>query len=881
VPAPDGWPYLNYPQSPTGVATYQSPLSMAGGFDKITIYTVDGTGSTDPTHSDAGMTGGFPARVAQQLDPDDWRWVPVAYPAAAFPMGDSVQAGVDKIINMIAVTPGPFVLSGLSQGAMVCSKVYDEVRFGRLRHRKFDLVAGVMFGNPARQPGHHIDLLGAVTPAGGGIQDFDLDYSFGERSGILSGCDPFWWEFANPGDPVCTAVAGNATEQMARVFSFVYYSFNGGLPGLVSALGGLVADPAASVEALDRLFDLDGSSAGASPHIEYHLPYTPLAGNTTQSAVDLAVDYLEGVFTATRAAPPPPPGRPAFEALDRIEGEVEGWREQLGYLRRAKPMITFYRNKQNGDPGLEYYGRVAYQDTLSASFPLKKNVSAQGVMELRFDHYISEWMRSIPNDPKERKNVVIRVDMFGGRLRWTGLLHHHAVKTRDGMRYMEFTFNDDLQFLQFLLGPPNPVLPIPVFQFPRVFALLGPAKWACSIMILLNLIRVEGNLWTLPDDPFDLDQWDDLFPWSWGDWQAHIKCNPLPLDDSSLWTVIGSRMNPVDSVLADALEDAQLTLKWRRCFTDEGEQESGLLFNTTPANGALVFEIVDDSGYYSPLKGTFLGGSIIDGMVRSVVQYVGGFVEDTGALLTDNESIYPDAYYGPGFLGTLAEAPWLVIRDSSWTPIETSELTWSPATAVRVIVGGDNPAADAIARLIIQTTGNILGYFLLFGFSSAGDIAAELIMPFLVGTIAAWLEWKNFSRAQNLGWVHLWELYQQGGENNSWSLSAIAALRGGFLASRSETSHTVSLRGNSWVMPGVHFDIGSRVGTTCRGYDDIIFVAQCEEVIPAWDHSNSDPLNIQIKIGQNKASMTTGERLARLVKKTRDIVNNIGVHMIS
>lgn len=566
--------------------------------------------------------------------------------------------------------------------------------------------------------------------------------------------------------------------------------------------------------------------------------------------------------------------------LDDIETSVSEWRQQLDFMRRSKPIITFYRNKADGSAGLEYYGRVSYQDTIRASFPFKKNVSAQGVMELRFDHYISEWMRSIPNDPNQKKNVVVRVDMFGGRLRWTGLLHHHAVKMRDGIHVMELTFNDDLQYLQFLLAPPNPALPIPVFQFPRVFTILGPAKWACSVLILVNLIRCQG-LVNLPDDPFNPADWGEMVTNPWGDWQVHIKANPLPFDDSSLWTVLGSRMNPVDSVLADSLQDAQLTIRWRRVFTDEGETESGLMFNTTPANGALVFEIVDDSGYYSPLTGTFLQGSIIDGMVRSVAQYVGGFVEDVGATLADDETLYPDEYYGPGFLSTLAAAPWLVIRDNSWTPIETSELTWSPATAVRVIVGGDNPAADAIARLIIETTGNILGYFLLGGFSSAGTISADIAMPFLVGTIAAWLEWTNTSRANNLGWVHLWELYQQGAENNAWSLSAIAALRGGFLASRSETSHTMSLRGNSWIIPGVHFNIGSRIGSTCRGYDNIIFINACEEIIPSWDHSGDGVVNFQIKAGENKAAMSSGERVARLVKKTRDILNNIGVHMIS
>lgn len=570
-----------------------------------------------------------------------------------------------------------------------------------------------------------------------------------------------------------------------------------------------------------------------------------------------------------------------LEEIASINNDVEQWRSQLDGLRKSKPKITFYRNKADGSPGLEYYGRVDYKDVIQASFPFKKNVSTQATFQLRFDHYISEWMRTIPNDPNAKKNIVIKVDFYGGALRWTGLLHHHSVKMRDNMHFMELIFNDDLQFLQFLLGPPNPALPIPVFQFPRVLPLIGPAKWCCSIMILLNLIRQEGNLWQLPDDPFDLSQWVSLSPTEWHNWQVHIKCNALPLDDSSLWTILGTRMNPIDSVLADALDDAQLTLKWRRVFTDEGETYPGILFVDNPANGALVFELEDDSGYYDQLVGTFLDGTIIQGLFRSVVQYVGGFVEDTATVIADDESLYPDEYFGPGFLQTLAAAPWLVFRDSSYSPMQTSELTWSPATATSVIVGGDNPAADATIKLIIETAGNIAGYFLLGGFSSLGSIISSLVMPFLVGTVFAWDEWKNTGRAQTLGWVHLWELYQQGAENNSWSLSAIAAMRGGFLATRSETSHTISLNQDHWSIPGLTYAIGQRVGSTCRGYNGLITVNQVEEMICNWGGDDQKPLSLQVKIGKSKASMSVGERLARLVKRTKDLLSNVGVSLIS
>ena len=69
-----------------------------------------------------------------------------------------------------------------------------------------------------------------------------------------------------------------------------------------------------------------------------------------------------------------------------------------------------------------------------------------------------------------------------------------------------------------------------------------------------------------------------------------------------------------------------------------------------------MFEFVDDSGYYSPLKGTFLEGTIADGMVRSVVQYAGGFIELLRDRAADRHerfggSVYllePEVKNGPG-----------------------------------------------------------------------------------------------------------------------------------------------------------------------------------------------------------------------------------------
>lgn len=545
-------------------------------------------------------------------------------------------------------------------------------------------------------------------------------------------------------------------------------------------------------------------------------------------------------------------------------------------IKGASPVIRLYQNNSVDDPGITFRGRFDVRDTDEYEFGQRKNFSSQGHMTVRSSHYLSKWVATVPNTPNTCKNIIIIVDMYGGAWRWSGLLHHYELETRNGVDMLTLTFNDDLQFLQFMLAPPNPALPIPVFQFPRVWPMFGPSAWCISTLILLQIVRLEGHLWTLPDDPFNLSQWLSII--DFGSWQIHVKARGF-LDDSSLWTLLASRMNTLDSVISDALDDGQLVITYRRILTAEGESVTGLLDNDV-ANGALVLEVTDRSGF-TLLGGTFFGGTAVAGLTRSVIQWTDGFTGDSLSQVSDNETLYPDEYWQTSWMGTLASAPGICIRDSHWNDLQ-SKVTHSPATVPSVIVGGDNPTADAIVQLIIEATGNLIGYFLLGGFDSLGDIAADVIMPFLVGTILAWDEWKNTARAQELGWVHLFEVYQSGAENNSWSLAALEVLRGGFTGTSAQTSHTMVIGPNTWVIPGLHCQIGDRIASSCAALQrcglDILFVNQVEEMTLQGRGDGS--FQFLMKCGQNKAAMSTGERLARLFKKALDTLNNIGVHLI-
>jgi len=566
--------------------------------------------------------------------------------------------------------------------------------------------------------------------------------------------------------------------------------------------------------------------------------------------------------------------------LDSIEANVDAVRARQAMFRLQQNDIELWINKPDGSAGADFLGRVSDQAVIKQSWPSRKNISSQGYLSLPTDHAIARYVMALPNNRDALKNVLITVSRYDGKWRWSGLLRYWKLQRRKGVLSFVLYFNDDMQYLSFMLVPPNPALPIPLFQFPREFFMYAPLKWAVSMTILLQLFRIEGHPFTLPDDPFDLKQWTSTLDWS--QWQVHVKASPWLLDDSTLWGLIAARMNAADVTFADALDDAQMVIAYRRILTVKGERPEGLM---TPivANGALVFEVLDRSGYHL-LSGTFLGGTIAAGFVRTIVTYADGYYEDILNVVADDESLAPDQYWQKGWFGTLASHPWICLNDDQWHDFD-SELSWSPAGPVSIVVGGDNPTADAIAKLIIESVGNLLGYFLLGGFSSAGDIASSIIMPFLQGTIAAWLEWKNIGRARELGWMHLMEMYQAGAEANAWSLSAEAAIRGGFTATKAQTGHRIQLDGSHWVIPGLHFQIGDRIGSThaelLKNGIDTQFVDQVEEMTQQSDNSAGLPLTWDVTIGLNKAALTQGERDARTLKKVLSTMQNIGVHLVS
>lgn len=152
-----------------------------------------------------------PAAVIPLLNRNLCWWQPVGnYPADVFPMGTSVQDGVDELVRLFnEVFPNNSkILMGYSQGAIVVSHfIRDEVLNprGRCYGQAKNIVAVATWGNPCRLPGFASgnqfsgwplpDKLDGVTT--GGIAGPDCLTADDVKPHLNTPVTHFWGEWVN------------------------------------------------------------------------------------------------------------------------------------------------------------------------------------------------------------------------------------------------------------------------------------------------------------------------------------------------------------------------------------------------------------------------------------------------------------------------------------------------------------------------------------------------------------------------------------------------------------------------------------------------------------------------------------------------------------
>ncbi|MFP7366281.1 phage tail protein [Corynebacterium callunae] len=542
--------------------------------------------------------------------------------------------------------------------------------------------------------------------------------------------------------------------------------------------------------------------------------------------------------------------------LEAIWEEGQRVRERRMMARRTPPVSRLW----DGDWNLisQLTGEI------DGSMRWKLNDTGEATITIPAGHKLTPRLIN-PLGVTTSKNVHLTVDKDGAR--WSGRLSKaRLTKRSDGLREVELIFLHDYEEVKWIYCWPNPFLPAAI-QFPRAFTLAGPTAWVLKTALLVNLLRLEGNLWALPDDPLDWYQWDDTFRQQ--DWNIMVKPGPF-IGDPTPWTIISSRMKTWHDLAAKKLADAQLSVECRRWLDGDPDPWEGY----TPRHGQLIIDVVDKSGWWGD-QGTSFFGSIWEGMVRTVQSLAGNNV-DTDITVMSEPAVVPE-YQQPNWLGTVPTAPYVVFRDGAISGVEAASFEISPPTAVQMLNGGHSAyGVNEGISAAIQMVGNILGTAVLV--PTAGTIADTFLKPIYEDTLFAWTSIKSLVRADELGWSHYHEFFEPGADR-AYTLSSLLSLRQAFWETRQKVSHKLEVRdGAPWFVGDQghgHFFLGDRIGATIKHLPDgLIVVEQVTELEYAWARESR---GWSVVCGDQTSQQSNVEKIVANVQAVQSAVHDLGL----
>ena len=574
-----------------------------------------------------------------------------------------------------------------------------------------------------------------------------------------------------------------------------------------------------------------------------------------------------------------------MSGLSTLKASEDLWkliqqRKDKRELERLKPPLVELRD---GDFTLR--GEVAGYRVLEWEF--EENETSPATLQLPLDHYLAKWVMN--HRGRAKRNVILNIEKQGAR--WTGIMdHYEVVKEDSGDCYLEIVFLHDFEQIKHIRVWCNPFLR-PELQFPKLWIIFGPAKWCLLVTLFVNLLRLETSLWTLPDDPTDLNEW--MGPsFNPSNWRNIVKPFPF-LADTSPVTLVFSRFGTFYDTAKQLLQDHQLTLVCRRYIKDRDPHPfndlKGLwgidavedLLQLIPLrDGCVVWDIEDNSGWGTE---TAFGGSWLTGFVRAIVQLAGdGQVE--GVDVFSGDYTYPGEYYNPLFLGTSPRAPHVVFEEGFLTGIKSSSFKYYEATATSFLAGGSSaPGINEGISALINIGGDFLTSFINSQLASLAIVGGAIDLPPLGGlmdavlqpiysdVIGAFMEVPTLRAAglslpiaglediiTGLGDFHYFEDMADG-QMKAFTLSAFAAIAAEIYRTRQRTSHTLKVSDAAPYIfapkPYGHCWIGDRVGTSVLGYPvpDQLFVERIRKVKNRIDKDGPKPLEIEIGYREPKS----------------------------
>jgi len=375
-------------------------------------------------------------------------------------------------------------------------------------------------------------------------------------------------------------------------------------------------------------------------------------------------------------------------------------------LRKQHPLVRLWDAEWN----LQFVCSVEYK----ATFTWISNDTGPGQMEIPFASPVAQWIFDEPGRMAsgQGRSIGITVDYCGAR--WSGIMDKCAVEQREDMDVvLVVDWLHDYEHVKWYSCWSNPFLPA-AFQFPRAFLVAGPTDWALKLILFLQIVREHNPLITFPDDPLDPAAWVHG-PWfintDMSDWPLVVK--PKSFVDSMasgvIWSLPITRWANWHDMAHQPLEDAEMSVTMTRYLPGDDPPWEGANLRY----GTLVMDIVDKSGVY---VGTSYGGTVFDGLERTFVQFGEDFIESTTVVSTDT-TVPPEYYQGQTRL-TMKSLPYVVFREGTNSPIQSSAWINSPAKGVQVNAGGHSmpgvvcalPGQLGRAQATTQSQRNHLGH---------------------------------------------------------------------------------------------------------------------------------------------------------------------------
>jgi len=519
-----------------------------------------------------------------------------------------------------------------------------------------------------------------------------------------------------------------------------------------------------------------------------------------------------------------------LDQCEQIWAHTRGERERELNMRKIPPLVQLWD------------GEMLLQHVVGAEYSMNVDVpeNDSGPIELRhpFDHPVGQWLWDEQGriDRGEKRNVNITVRYCGSTV--GGLLDSVDLEADEaGDQVIVAKFLSDYERLKWYSVWSNPFLPDWI-QWPQIFMLPGPILWVLSLTLDLQLMRERASSWALPSDPMDPAQRGGLNQSTWS-----MVVKPISFVDAMasgcLWGIAISRFKNFHEMAKAMMADGEIAVVIKPWLNGDPPPWPGA---PTLRHGTRVVEFVDRSGTFT---GTSHGGTIWDGLTRTVTEFVGDMIDPVVSTSTD--ASIPPEYYEVGSKRSQKALPIAVWRDGEQTGLTNYRYRKSPAKGIQVITGGHSaPMVNETIKAGIVLAGDLAA--MMIGVPPLGGVADAILAPLYTDALFAWIRATSEARANNGGWTRYFEYFQEGG-GKAYTLSSLMVLRAGIWATRSfEASEFSAGDGMPFLIGEAgHVWLSDRAGYTIRGdKTGRIYMDRVSRVQLSWDRQTAPEWTITI-----------------------------------